>query len=474
MTSDRPGSQPPTSRPLILGSTSRYRHELLSRLKLPFEAVAPQVDETPRPGENPADLAVRLALAKARDVASRHPQAVVIGSDQAGATQPVVGRDEPQREFNIVEHRAQFIEQRRHGIHHRGGGQVELEQGEHRTPGAVERDHRAVHDPARHQRHGLGVGQPAGHLATVTDQVGEVVATDQPPRARKGGGGGQPVQRHHGVGPLGEDGARGVRHALPGQHIGQLGLGWGWGTKHGASPGWVPGAQAPGKDASLGHLAEWVCTVTNRSRAATQHGCPGGIVPDRSDGPEPVLVTAGRPGPRHSPGGSVSGVGSEAAVGGGAKHMRSPSQIWPHQHWPSSLMMQVPVPQQRGSSMGPRRARLRRGCRARTGWPRALLDLRLELGAQAQQKTGLGHHEQRPDDQAGDVVHEGRLAALEDVPHELDDPAHHEETQTHRSPRTGRQRCRGLCQPQAAQQQRAHHGAEAQVQAQVVERGSEH
>ena len=83
MTSDRPGSQPPTSRPLILGSTSRYRHELLSRLKLPFEAVAPQVDETPRSGENPADLAVRLALAKARDVASRHPQAVVIGSDHA-------------------------------------------------------------------------------------------------------------------------------------------------------------------------------------------------------------------------------------------------------------------------------------------------------------------------------------------------------------------------------------------------------
>ncbi len=69
-------------RPLILGSTSRYRHELLSRLRLPFEAVAPEVDETPRPGENPADLALRLALAKARDVAGRHPHAVVIGSDQ--------------------------------------------------------------------------------------------------------------------------------------------------------------------------------------------------------------------------------------------------------------------------------------------------------------------------------------------------------------------------------------------------------
>jgi septum formation protein len=69
-------------RSLILGSTSRYRHELLSRLRLPFQAVAPNVDETPRAGENPADLALRLALAKARDVARRHPQAVVIGSDQ--------------------------------------------------------------------------------------------------------------------------------------------------------------------------------------------------------------------------------------------------------------------------------------------------------------------------------------------------------------------------------------------------------
>ncbi|MDP3250567.1 MAG: Maf family nucleotide pyrophosphatase [Hydrogenophaga sp.] len=75
-------SSPPTARSLILGSTSRYRHELLSRLGVPFEAVAPQVDETPGPGERPSDLALRLALAKARDVAQRHPGAVVIGSDQ--------------------------------------------------------------------------------------------------------------------------------------------------------------------------------------------------------------------------------------------------------------------------------------------------------------------------------------------------------------------------------------------------------
>lgn len=67
---------------LILASTSRYRQELLARLRLPFEAVAPAVDETPLPGEAPAALAERLALAKARAVASLRPDAVVIGSDQ--------------------------------------------------------------------------------------------------------------------------------------------------------------------------------------------------------------------------------------------------------------------------------------------------------------------------------------------------------------------------------------------------------
>jgi septum formation protein len=69
-------------RPLILGSTSVYRRELLQRLRLPFEVVAPDVDETPWPGESPQALAERLALAKARAVAQLHPHAVVIGSDQ--------------------------------------------------------------------------------------------------------------------------------------------------------------------------------------------------------------------------------------------------------------------------------------------------------------------------------------------------------------------------------------------------------
>lgn len=74
---------PSTAPRLILGSTSRYRRELLDRLRLPFDVSAPQVDETPLPDELPAQLAMRLALAKARAVAaSVADDAVVIGSDQ--------------------------------------------------------------------------------------------------------------------------------------------------------------------------------------------------------------------------------------------------------------------------------------------------------------------------------------------------------------------------------------------------------
>jgi len=67
---------------LILGSTSPYRRALLQRLRLPFDVVAPEVDETAHPAERPIDLAMRLALEKAQDVASRYPGAVVIGADQ--------------------------------------------------------------------------------------------------------------------------------------------------------------------------------------------------------------------------------------------------------------------------------------------------------------------------------------------------------------------------------------------------------
>jgi septum formation protein len=69
-------------RRIVLGSSSPYRRELLSRLKVEFQVDLPQVDEAPRPGETPRDIALRLALEKARAVALRHPDAAVIGSDQ--------------------------------------------------------------------------------------------------------------------------------------------------------------------------------------------------------------------------------------------------------------------------------------------------------------------------------------------------------------------------------------------------------
>jgi septum formation protein len=67
---------------LILASSSAYRRELLSRLGLPFEALAPGIDETPLAGEAPQDTALRLAQAKAAAVAARFPGSLVIGSDQ--------------------------------------------------------------------------------------------------------------------------------------------------------------------------------------------------------------------------------------------------------------------------------------------------------------------------------------------------------------------------------------------------------
>ena len=73
---------PLANRSLILGSTSRYRRDLLQRLQIAFDVVAPDVDETPLANETPCRIAARLALAKARAVACMFPGAVVIGADQ--------------------------------------------------------------------------------------------------------------------------------------------------------------------------------------------------------------------------------------------------------------------------------------------------------------------------------------------------------------------------------------------------------
>lgn len=68
--------------PIVLASTSRYRRELLERLRLPFDVHAPQVDETALPAESPRQTALRLAHRKAAYVAAHVPGAIVIGSDQ--------------------------------------------------------------------------------------------------------------------------------------------------------------------------------------------------------------------------------------------------------------------------------------------------------------------------------------------------------------------------------------------------------
>ena len=66
----------------VLASTSIYRSELLQRLQLPFETAAPEVDETPLPGESARATSLRLAQEKARAVATAYPDALIIGSDQ--------------------------------------------------------------------------------------------------------------------------------------------------------------------------------------------------------------------------------------------------------------------------------------------------------------------------------------------------------------------------------------------------------
>ena len=80
---------------LILASSSPYRQELLARLRLPFEAVAADVDETPLPHEPIVDLAARLAALKAETILARHPDALVIGSDQVGTLDGIISIGKP-------------------------------------------------------------------------------------------------------------------------------------------------------------------------------------------------------------------------------------------------------------------------------------------------------------------------------------------------------------------------------------------
>ncbi|MBC7859910.1 MAG: septum formation protein Maf [Burkholderiaceae bacterium] len=81
-----PSTPPPR---LILASSSSYRKELLSRLRLPFEVAAPDIDESPLPRETPSATALRLAQAKAAAILARHPGSLVIGSDQVATLDEV-------------------------------------------------------------------------------------------------------------------------------------------------------------------------------------------------------------------------------------------------------------------------------------------------------------------------------------------------------------------------------------------------
>lgn len=81
------------ARPLLLASSSPYRRDLLQRLGLAFEAIAPEIDETPSPDETPQDLVARLAAGKASAIAPDHADSVIIGSDQVAVHQGrIVGK----------------------------------------------------------------------------------------------------------------------------------------------------------------------------------------------------------------------------------------------------------------------------------------------------------------------------------------------------------------------------------------------
>ncbi|AYH01991.1 septum formation inhibitor Maf [Pectobacterium parmentieri] len=75
---------------IVLASTSPYRRALLEKLTLPFICVSPDIDETPRPGEDAIDLVIRLAESKARTLAAHYPNHLIIGSDQVCVLEDVI------------------------------------------------------------------------------------------------------------------------------------------------------------------------------------------------------------------------------------------------------------------------------------------------------------------------------------------------------------------------------------------------
>jgi septum formation protein len=113
---------------LVLASTSAYRKQLLERLCLPFLTDKPEVDEIPLPGESPGATAERLAREKARAVANRHPDALIIGSDQVaysgdqrfgkpGTIDNAIGQLQAMRGQSVFFHTALCLLDSRDGSH---------------------------------------------------------------------------------------------------------------------------------------------------------------------------------------------------------------------------------------------------------------------------------------------------------------------------------------------------------------------
>ncbi|MEB0206415.1 nucleoside triphosphate pyrophosphatase [Pseudomonas sp. CCC3.1] len=79
--------------PLLLASSSVYRRDLLSRLRLPFSCSSPDIDESHRPGESALELVKRLSLEKAQALAASHPAHLIIGSDQVAVlNEQIIGK----------------------------------------------------------------------------------------------------------------------------------------------------------------------------------------------------------------------------------------------------------------------------------------------------------------------------------------------------------------------------------------------
>ena len=90
-----------TTPTIVLGSTSIFRKELLERLQIEFITDSPDIDETPIDNESPENYVIRLSLEKAKAVAARHPNALIIGSDQCSVLDGEI-RGKPHTHENAV------------------------------------------------------------------------------------------------------------------------------------------------------------------------------------------------------------------------------------------------------------------------------------------------------------------------------------------------------------------------------------